>query len=104
MALTEYKVDRVRSRAASCKGLDRWIYHDIVEGIDTIVTLLICPDDPHIRVSDAGGVRKSPKNEPAGQVGGYGVLRSYRFGINGFGRLRMLSRFALEMLIALTAC
>ena len=40
MALTEYKVDRVRSRTASCNGLDRWIYDDIFEGIDNVVTLL----------------------------------------------------------------
>ena len=51
--LTEYKVDRVRSRAASCNGLDRLIYDDIVEAIDNVVTLPICLDDPHIRVSDA---------------------------------------------------
>jgi hypothetical protein len=68
MALTEYKVDRVRSRAASRNGLDRWIYDDILEGTDNVVTLLICLDDPHIRVSGAAGVRKSPKNEPAVQV------------------------------------
>src|ERR1700722_15050677 len=53
MALTEYKVDRVRSRAASCNGLDRWIYNEILEGIENVVTLLIWLDDPHIRVSDA---------------------------------------------------
>ena len=75
MALTEYKVDRVRSRAASCNGLDRWIYNEILEGIENVVTLLIWLDDPHIRVSDAaqqcmgriekGGVRKPPMYEPA---------------------------------------
>jgi hypothetical protein len=41
MALTEYKVDRVRSRTASCNGLDRWICDDIFEGIDNVATLLI---------------------------------------------------------------
>ena len=46
MALTEYKVDRVRSRAASCNGLDRWIYDDILEGIDNVATLLNCLDEP----------------------------------------------------------
>src|ERR1700730_13264406 len=46
MALTEYKVDRVRSRTASCNGLDRWIYDDILEGIDNVATLLNCLDEP----------------------------------------------------------
>ena len=40
-ALTEYKVDRVRSRAASRNGLDRLIYDDIVGAIDNVLTLLI---------------------------------------------------------------
>ena len=53
MTLTEYKVDRVRSRTASCNGLDRWTYDDILEGIDNVATLLICLDEPHIRFSDA---------------------------------------------------
>ena len=53
MALTEYKVDRVRSRAASCNGLDRGIYNEILGGIENVVTLLIWLDDPHIRISDA---------------------------------------------------
>src|ERR1700692_1617472 len=54
MALTEYKVDRVRSRTASCNGLDRRICDDILEGVDNVATLLICLDYPHIRFSDAG--------------------------------------------------
>ena len=45
MALTEYKVDRVRSRAASCNGLDRGIYNEILGGIENVVTLLIWLDD-----------------------------------------------------------
>jgi hypothetical protein len=45
MALTEYKVDRVRSRAASCNGLDRWIYDGILEGVDNVATLLIRLDE-----------------------------------------------------------
>ena len=53
MALTESKVDRVRSRTASCNGLDRRICDDTFEGIDNVTTLQICLDDPHIRVSGA---------------------------------------------------
>jgi hypothetical protein len=45
MALTEYKVDRVRSRAASCNGLDCWIYDGILEGIDNVATPLISLDE-----------------------------------------------------------
>ncbi len=52
MALTEYKVDRVRSRAASRNGLDRSIYDDILEGTDNVVTLLICLDDPRPNPAD----------------------------------------------------
>jgi len=84
MALTEYKVDRVRSRAASCNGLDRGIYNEILGGIENVVTLLIWLDDPHIRISDADrheaihaheiGVRNPPKDEPAGHERRYGVL------------------------------
>ena len=66
MALTEYKVDRVRSRAASCNGLDRWIYDDIFEGIDTVATLLICLDYPHIRVS--GAARRTKVSEERTRV------------------------------------
>ena len=65
MALTEYKVDRVRSRAASCNGLDRWIYDDILEGSDDVATL-ICLDDPHIRFSDAVGRTKTAQARTRG--------------------------------------
>jgi len=39
MALTEYKVDRVRSRAASCNGLDRWTYNKLGGTDDVVVAL-----------------------------------------------------------------
>jgi hypothetical protein len=59
MALTEYKVDRVRSRTASCIGLDRRICDDISEGSNNVATSLIFLDHhPHIRVSDAVRRRK----------------------------------------------
>jgi hypothetical protein len=66
MALTEYKVDRVRSRTASCNGLDRWTYDDILEGIDNVATLLICLDEPHIRFSDAVRRRKTAQARTRG--------------------------------------
>ena len=76
MALTEYKVDRVRSRAASCNGLDRWIYDGILEGIDNVATLLICLDDPHIRVSDAAWRTKVSEERTRGvRSEAYGDLR-----------------------------
>jgi hypothetical protein len=81
IALTEYKVDRVRSRAASCNGLDRLIYDDIVEGIDNVGTLLIWLDEPHIRVSDAVRRTKVPEERTRGQNKGL-----WRFGdFAGYG-------------------
>jgi hypothetical protein len=78
-ALTEYKVDRVRSRAASRNGLDRLIYDDIVGAIDNVLTLLICLDDPHIRVSDAGRRTKVPEERTRGvQSRSYGDFRILR--------------------------
>jgi hypothetical protein len=78
MALTEYKVDRVRSRTASCNGLDRWICDDTFEGIDNVATLLICLDNSHIRVSDAARRTKVSEERirgPQTMVYGYFCFR-----------------------------
>ena len=88
MALTEYKVDRVRSRTASCNGLDRWIFNDPPQGsahyrrdpapTHALAAGPIPPRDPVIRRTEPP---RAVVLGEAGEQGGWSGRRLVRKGI-----------------------